>query len=122
MSRPTSPMRVVMNAFFAASVARALLPVEADEQERADADQLPRDVEEEQVVGHHEHEHRGGEELEDREEPAVARLALHVADGEDVHHQRDGGDDAEHDDRDRVDVDAHAQLEVADVATTSMLR
>ena len=29
----------------------ALLPVEADEQERADADQLPGDVEQEQVVG-----------------------------------------------------------------------
>ncbi len=107
ISSPTSPMRVVMNAFFAASTALRLLPVEADEEEGADAHELPGDVEEEEVVGHDEHEHRGGEELQDGEEPEVARLTLHVADGEDVHHEGDAGDDAEHHDRDGVDVDAH---------------
>ncbi len=94
----------------------ALLPIEADEQERADADQFPADEEQEQVVAHDEHEHGGGEELEEGEEPVVARLTLHVADGEDVHHQGDGGDDAEHEDRHRIDEQAEFDVHRTDVA------
>ncbi len=99
----------------------ALLPVEADEKEGADADELPRDEEEEQVVGHHERQHRRCEKLEQGEEPPVAGLTLHVADGEDVHHQRDRGHHREHDDGDLVDVDAEVDIETADLAPVDHL-
>src|SRR6185312_2327859 len=93
----------------------ALFPVEADEEEGAEAHELPAHVDEEQVVGEDEHEHGADEVLEDGEEPVVARLAFHVADRKDVDHEADAGDHAEHDDRYGVDVNALAKVEVADI-------
>src|SRR5262249_46529370 len=73
------------------------------------------------VVGHDEHEHGGREQLQNGEEPVVPGLTLHVADGEDVHHEGDRGDHSEHDDRRRIDVDAHAEMEVADLAPADVV-
>ena len=70
-----------------------LLPVVADEQEGGDADQLPEDVDLEDRDREHEPEHRAGEEVQGREVARVARLAVQVAGGVDVHEQADAGDD-----------------------------
>ena len=62
MSSPTSPIRVVTKAFLAASGRRALLVPEAYQQIRPQAHELPRQVEEDEVVGEHEGQHRRGEQ------------------------------------------------------------
>ena len=108
--RPTSPTRVVRNAFSAASEFVLLLPPVADQHERAEADQLPTHDELQRVVGHHEQQHRRGEQGEGREVVGVAPVAVHVAGGVDVHEQRDGGDDEQHHHRQAVDMDAGLEL------------
>ena len=72
---PKSPMRLVMNAFFAASAADALEPM-ADQQIGTDADQLPEDEHHHEIVREHDSEHR---EHEEREPGEIARLALVLA-------------------------------------------
>ena len=67
----------------------AALGVEADQEVGAEADQLPEDVEDEQVVDDDEGEHRRGEEGEHGEEPAELGVAAHVGEGVDLHRQRD---------------------------------
>ena len=65
------------------------LVVVADEQEGAEAHALPGDVEQQEVVGEHQRQHRGDEEREDGVEPAVARFAVHVAERVDHHQHAD---------------------------------
>ena len=67
---PASPMRLMMNALFAAFVARRPLVVEADQEERADADQFPADEHLEQVVRDQQVQHREAEQRQVQEEPA----------------------------------------------------
>ena len=55
------------------------LVVEADQQVRADADQLPAHENLEQIVGQHQVEHREAEQRQEHEEPAKAAAA--AADG-----------------------------------------
>ena len=85
----------------------------ANQQVRADADQLPGEVEQQKVVGEHQRQHRRDEERDDGVVPAVARVTLHVAKRVDLHHQPDKADDREHHDRHGIDVDAQPQLEMA---------
>ncbi|MER3404543.1 MAG: hypothetical protein C4289_04725 [Chloroflexota bacterium] len=71
-----------MNAFFAASAAgrrshEEEVP-EADQQVRAQAHQLPGNVQQKEAVRQHQRQHGAGEERHDGEEPAKARVAAHV--------------------------------------------
>ena len=69
---------------------RRTLVVIADQQVRDEAHRFPAEEELQEVVRHHQHQHREGEERDVREEPLVApgrRLIVgHVADGINVHH------------------------------------
>ena len=70
-----SPIRVVMNAFFAAFAFAGLLEPEPDQQVRAEAHALPAQVQQQEVVGQHQHQHEEDEQVQVREEPPVPRVA-----------------------------------------------
>ena len=92
---------------------RLLLPPVADEHERAEADQLPAGDELHRVEAHHEHEHRRGEQRQEREVVRVAPVAADVVGAVDVHQQRDDRDDEEHHHAETVDERADRELHAA---------
>ena len=59
-------------------------PPEADQQVGAKPDHLPPEEDHCEVVGEHQGEHRGGEEVEVHEVPALAGVAVDVPDGVEV--------------------------------------
>src|SRR5947208_1162169 len=61
---------------------------EADQQVRHEPHRLPSEKKLEEVVAHHEHQHREREERYVGEEARVAGIVGHVADRVDVDHQR----------------------------------
>jgi hypothetical protein len=89
---------------------------EADQQVRHQAHRFPAEEQLQEVVGHHQHHHREGEQRDVGEEALVAVVVGHVADGVDVHHQRHEGDHAHHHRGQRVDQEADFELQVADDA------
>ena len=88
---------------------------EADQQVAAGADRLPEDVDEQKVAGGHEHRHREYEHRHQREEPGIARIAVHVAGRINGHEQADAGDDREHRGGERIEPQRHGDREAADV-------
>ena len=62
MSRPTSPILVVMNAFFAASAADLRSHQNPDQQVGAQSYKLPCQVEKDEVVRQHKGQHGSGEQ------------------------------------------------------------
>ena len=89
---PMSPTRLTTNAFLAAAAADGLCcqkPIS-----RYDARPTPSQPRNsaEVVLGEHQREHRGDEQVEVGEEPAPARVVLHVADRVDVDQRADAGD------------------------------
>src|SRR5205085_5546584 len=84
------------------------IDVVTDEQVRAEADALPADEHQQQVVRQHERQHHEHEEVQIGEEAIEAAVAVHVADGEDVYQEAD--------ERDEAGIDAaqpiHAKSEV----------
>ncbi len=109
-ANPTSPTRLTMNAFFAASAADRFVLPEADQQVARQPDQLPGDEDDEEVVGEDEEQHREHEQVQVGEEPPVARVVAHVADRVDVDEQPD----RRHDDQQAggQGVDEEAGLDV----------
>ena len=83
-----------------------LLVPEADQQVRADADQLPEDEDHEDVARGDQAEHREAKEREIGEEPRITRVVVHVAHRVDVDQGRDERDHEEHDDAQIVDRDS----------------
>jgi hypothetical protein len=67
------------------------LEPEADQQVRHQAHRFPAEEQLQEVVAHHQHQHAEGEQRDVAEEALVARVLGHVADGVDVHQQRDEG-------------------------------
>ncbi len=95
-------------------VDRALARVpEPDQQVGHETDRLPAEEQLQEVVAHHQHQHREGEQRDVREEPLVARIAGHVADRVDVHHERDEGHHDHHQRRKPVDQEADLQPRLA---------
>ena len=88
---------------------RLVLP-EADQQVRGQAHTLPADEEHQVVVGQHQQQHRGDEEVEEGEEAAPALVMGHVADGVDVDQAADAGDQQHEDDRELVDQQPDVDL------------
>ena len=86
---------------------------EPDQQVRREPDEAPADEQEEEVPRLHEQEHREDEEGHVREEPALLVVAGHVAHRVPDDQPADPGDDQHHHDRERVDEDLEADLEVA---------
>ena len=89
---------------------RLVLP-EADQQVRRQADALPAEEQAEVVLGQHQHQHRGDEQVEVAEEPAPAGVVRHVADGVDVDQRADAGDQQQEQRRQRVVEQVHADVE-----------
>ena len=83
---------------------------EADQQVGHQAHRLPAEEQLQEVVAHHQHQHREGEQRDVAEEALVARVVGHVADGVDVHHQRDEGHHHHHQRRQAVDQEADLEL------------
>ena len=79
IAKPTSPIRLTRNAFFAAAAAAGLRVPEADQQVAADAHAFPEDVGQQVVVREHQPGHREDEQADHGEEPGIARVARHVA-------------------------------------------
>jgi hypothetical protein len=92
---------------------RLVLP-EPDQQVRGQADTLPAGVQHQVVVGQHEQQHGGQEQVHVAEEPAPARVVSHVADREDVDQRADPRDQQHEADRQLVQLQRHVHLERAD--------
>ena len=75
---------------------RAFVPM-ADQEVGTESDGFPEDEELQQVVGHHQHQHRKGKEGDVAEETGIAGLAPHVSDGIDVDERTHGRDEQQHD-------------------------
>ena len=76
---------------------------ETDQQIRDEAHRFPTEEQLEEVVGHHEHQHRERKQRDVAEEALVTRIFRHVPDGVEVHHQGHEGHDEHHHDRQVVD-------------------
>src|SRR5206468_6211241 len=83
-------------------VLRLLVP-EADQGIGAEPHALPADEEERQVVGEHEDEHRGREQVQVGEVAREAPIAVHAADRVDVHEKADARHHERHDRRECVE-------------------
>ena len=84
---------------------------EADEEVGNQTHRFPAEEELQEVVRHHQHHHREGEERDVGEESLVAGVVGHVADGVDVHHERHEGHHRHHGHGEAVDEEAHLQPE-----------
>ena len=91
---------------------RLLVPV-ADEQVRAQADRLPADVQEQEVVGQDQQQHAEHEQVQVGEEAPHAPVAVHVADGVDVDQEADRAHHQEQDRGQRVHEERDLDPEVA---------
>ena len=110
---PMSPTRLRTKAFLAAAAAECLYcqkPIS-----RYDARPTPSQPRKSaEVVGReHQHEHRGDEQVEVAEEPAPARVVLHVADRVDVDQRPDAGDQQQEQRRQRVVEQVGADVQAA---------
>ena len=85
--------------------------VEADQQIRADAHQLPEQVHLENIGRHHKSHHTHRKQRQERIVTLETPFTLHVAQRVDMHHQRDGRDHHEHHHRNRVQQDAHVDMQ-----------
>ena len=85
---------------------------EADEQVRRQPDEFPEDEQHQDAIDHDQAEHRGREQRHVDEVTRVACVARHVALGVDLHQQRHGRYDDEHDRAEAVDTQAKIDNEV----------
>ena len=77
---------------------------EPDQQVAAKADQFPEDEHLEKIIAKNNAGHGEGEQAQAGEKPAVAAVAVHVADGENVDEAADAGDDEHHEEAQRINV------------------
>ena len=75
-----------------------MLP-ETDQQVTREPDAFPADVQQQVVVGEHQHQHRGDEQVQVAEELASIRVVGHVAERIDVDQRADDGDQQDEDHR-----------------------
>jgi len=91
------------------------LEPEADQQVGHQADRFPAEEQLQEVVGHHQHQHGECEQGDVAEEALVAPVVGHVADGVDVHHQRDEGHHHHHHRGQPVDHEADVGAQPTDL-------
>jgi hypothetical protein len=108
---PQSPMRLATKAFFAASPASR----RSGEQVRAQADALPADEHQKQVVGQHERQHHEHEEVQVGEEAVEAAVAAHVPRREEVYEEADERDEAGVDATQAIHREAVVRAEAPDL-------
>src|ERR1051325_9604312 len=107
---PKSPIRLTMNAFLAASLvggvpSRLEGPVvpETDQQIGAEPHAFPPEKHQEEIIREDQVEHHENEEVQVREKPPEARVAVHVSDRIKMDQESDAGDNQAEDDRELVD-------------------
>ena len=110
-----SPTRTVRNAFSAASAVGLFLPPVPDQQERAQAHDLPAEDQLHHVLGEHHRQHARTEQRERCEEVGVAAVAAHVLERVDLHERGDERDEQQHHDGQAIDVLAEPELDPADL-------
>ena len=86
---------------------RAAFVPETDKQVGAQPHPFPANEHEQVVVRQHQHQHGGHKQVQVREEARVAGVAVHVADGIDVHQEADAAHDEQHDGAQRVHHQPH---------------
>ena len=104
--KPKSPTRLTRKALRLGVGGRGTREPEADEQVGHQSHRLPAEEQLQEIVRHHQHQHREGEQRDVAEKPLVTGIVVHVADGVDVHHERNEGDHAPSSRRQRVDQEA----------------
>ena len=92
---------------------RGALVVEADQEVGGEPDEAPPDEEQQQVAAHHEQEHREDEERHVGEVAALLVVARHVPVRVEDDQPADPGDDEHHHEREGVDQELEADLELA---------
>ena len=96
------------------------LPIpEPDQQEAAEPHALPAHEQEEEVVGQHQDEHGGDEQVHVGEEAPVSLVAAHELDGVEQDEEADAGDHEHHDHRQRVEIEGDAGREARRPGTRS---
>ena len=90
---------------------RVLVLPEADQQVGRQADAFPAEEHHEVVGCEHQREHRGYEEIEEREEPAAPLIVLHVADRVDVDQRADTRDQQDEQPGQLVERERHVDVE-----------
>ena len=84
-----------------------------NQQIRNQAHRFPTKQELQQVVAHHQRQHGEGEQRDVGKKAVVALVLFHVADGVDVHHQRNKGDHAHHHGSQAIHQEADLHFQVA---------
>src|SRR5277367_5605035 len=95
-----------------ANVGWVLIP-EADEQEAAEADALPSEIQQKQIVCEDERDHRRDEEVHIGEEARIALVVVHVFSGIEMNEEADKGYDEKHQKRDRIEIEGDLRLKAA---------
>ena len=85
----------------------------ANQQIRHQTHSFPAKEQLQHVVAHDQHQHGESEQRDVGKETVVAFVFFHVANGVDVNHERDKGDDAHHHGREAIDHEAHFHAQTA---------
>ena len=75
----------------------------ANQQIRNQANRFPTEEQLQKIVRHHQHQHRKREQGNIGEEPRVAFIFSHIANGVNVHHEGNEGDHQHHHGGERID-------------------
>ena len=89
---------------------RVVLVPEANQEVRAEPHALPADKEEQEIIGHDQHQHKKDKEVEIGEVAHHPLVMAHVSERIDVNQQADAADDQKHDRAQGVDLEGNLRL------------
>ena len=112
--KPKSPTRLTRNAFMFAKIAVGRVYQKPIRRYETTPDRFPAEEQLQEVVAHHEHQHREREQRDVAEEPLVARVVVHVADRVDVHGERHERHDHHHQRGEMIDQEPDLERHAAD--------
>ena len=90
-----------------------LVEPETNQQVGHQPDRLPAEKQLQEIVAHHQHQHRKGKQRDVGKEAVVALILFHVTDGVDVHHERYKGHHAHHHGRQAIHQKTDLHLQAA---------
>ena len=95
------------------AVRRIAIP-ESDQEIAAQAHALPSEIQQEQIVGEQQREHRGDEQVHVGKESAVALVLPHELSRVEMNPKADEGDHQDHHQGQRVQIESDVRLEAGD--------